>query len=195
MVQHKPTLLALVALSLLGSSCALTDPVLTLAYPPPSQQSEVRPARVPTASILQLVAVTDERQHQDAIGDVRNGWGMRIARIRTDDDPREWIERALTYELEHAGHELSTTKVPDADRVSVALERAFCPDDTDYRAEVRLLILVERGDRHLLRRTYEARAGLAGDDATAQDVLAKALRKALRSFLADYARVAANPNS
>jgi len=165
-------------------ACALTDRRLELAYPLDAYAIIEASAVEPTT--VRVLALRDDRRDPQEIGERRNGWGMRYARVFTGDSVLGWLRDALSAELALAGYEELPSGPEDADAsIALTLQRAFAPDVGPHVAEVAFLGEARAGGLVLFRRRFEG-VVLRGEvpaEATPTANLALALREALRSFL------------
>lgn len=189
---------AAIGAGMLGG-CALTTRNATLIYPPASSQGAVAVAQAATPSApsgitIAVLPFVDQRSDKTKVGDVRNGFGMKLAPIRTVNSVPEWVRDAVALELKNAGYNAATsTTVADS---SLAVEGDILNVRADaylsYGGTVELLIRLRKGGRELIRHTYAGK-GSAGTSwgATAKSYaqsLALALADALRQIVPDVER-------
>ena len=180
--------------------CAFSTRNATLIYPPASSQgvvavAQAAPPPAPSDITIAVLPFVDRRSDTTKVGDVRNGFGMKLAPIRTVNSVPVWVRDALALELKNAGYNAATsTTVPDS---SLAIEGEILKARADayvtYGGEVELLIRLTKGGRDLMSHSYTGK-GSAGTNwgATAKSYaqsLALALADALQQIVADVGRV------
>ena len=148
----------------------------------------------PRGITIAVLPFIDRRSDTTKVGDVRNGFGMKMAPIRTVNRVPVWVQDALALELNNAGYTADTaTTVPDS---SLAIQGEVLMAHTDayfsYGGEVEVLIRLTKGGRDLMSHVYAGK-GSAGTNwgATAKSYgqsLAVALADALRQIVTDVGR-------
>ncbi|HEY7116420.1 MAG TPA: hypothetical protein VH475_07540 [Tepidisphaeraceae bacterium] len=142
-----------------------------------------------------------ERGQEDEakIGQVRNGYGMATAKVlSTDGDAGEWIRRALTDELVHAGFSVSQSNAPSgaasAGRVGgTTVSGTVIEFMTDmgwqgYQTRIRVKCIVTRYGQERLNKEFaveDGGSGITGSSGEYRDVLTAALTKLMRKAVPD----------
>jgi hypothetical protein len=189
---------ALLAAAAALGACASDRSVRLVAPARPAPALEALEAAAPLepAADPELVhaLLYDQRVPELTLGELRNGWGMRVGRIRSDDPVLPWVRSALEVELAAAGLELapeerSTGPAPDELVLSLGLHRAFCPDRGGAGAEVELDAEVFRAERRLLGRRFLGVVEHAPGQAP-EEALAAALQEALQALVLELEKAA-----
>ncbi len=89
--------------SVLLSGCALTQDSISLAYVPQTNAVPVAGA----SAVSVKVDITDSRSIKDRVGAKKNGFGMDMAAIISNDDVVETVKRAVHAELSDRGFKLA----------------------------------------------------------------------------------------
>ena len=173
------------------TGCALTPRNATLIYPPAEPEGAVSVAHAATPPASNGISITvlpfvDRRADTTKVGGVRNGFGMKLASIRTVNSVAAWVPEALTYELKAAGY--AAAPAATAPDTSLAISGEILKAETDayftYGGEVELLVTLTDGDRELIRRTYIGK----GSGGTNWGATAKSYAQSLSMALADVLR-------
>ncbi len=185
---------ACVAVALL-TACAFGTRNATLLYPPkgdagvvPAAQAAVVPA--PAKGAITLVTFVDQRTDKNAIGTMRNGFGMRTADVLADNSVTDWVTQAVKLELEKSGYAV-TLGGPQAAGAVVKGEvlKVFCDMYMSYTGQVSLRLQLSRDGQDLITRNYdgEGSAGIAfaGTAASFAESLSRALAAALKPVVAE----------
>lgn len=179
---RRPCVLALIcASSVLLSGCAFGTRRPILSYTP------ITP-HVPAKGItVQVAPFHDERFDKDIIGYMRNGYGMRTAKVVTETDVAEWVTQALEAELVNAGYTVMDSK-PASATVEGAVLHVFCDAFLMYEGKVEVEIAVRRGSDVLLKEKYrgtDQELNIAGTSRGYALVLEKSLQAALQDAVRD----------
>jgi hypothetical protein len=183
--------------------CALSTRNATLVYPadnPPAlvAVAEAAPLSRANGSPIVIRPFFDRRADKTKLGNVRNGFGMKLAPIQTTDSVTVWVQEALALELTKVGFRV-VDSLADAESTLVIggdVMKANADAYLSYSAQVELNIRLMRGDRELLTRLYLGKgAGGANWTATSKsfaNALALALADALGMVVGDVEQVAAS---
>lgn len=138
----------------MAGGCAFGDRHVSLTYQPlsePAAQSSGRAAITP---------FSDERRDPLVVGEVRNGYGMKTAKVLIDDqDAGAWLANAVSDELKRSGIEV--VKIADANVtnelaiVTGSLQHLYTKSYMSHRCTVRAKILVTQYNVPVLSREYE----------------------------------------
>ena len=173
------TLAILIGLTL--SSCAFGTrrPVLSYTAITPSSPSNGIP--------IYVAPFSDERFDKDLIGYMRNGYGMRTAKVITETNLSDWVTDALKAELANAGYTV-VDKDPDAAQVSGEILQVFCDAFWMYEGKVELDVSLRQGDAEILREKYRGTSqdvNIAGTSKSYALTLEKSLQNLLRDVVRD----------
>jgi len=89
-------------IAIFGAGCAFGTRTAVLDYPGDG------PWNAPAGAPLVLINEFDDGRVQTDVGDVRNGYGMRTARVVTTSDVAEWVTEAVATELGAKGFDVET---------------------------------------------------------------------------------------
>lgn len=178
----------LVLLCCAGTGCALSTRNAILTYPPPASGSVVAvahadsPTPAPKVAIV-LLPIGDRRADTSKLGNVRNGFGMKLAPIVAANSVPLWVQSALELELTNAGYAVvADTPVPDSSlTIGGAILKAHTDAYLGYSAEVVLEVQLTRAGCTRFSRTFVGK-GSGGVNMTAT---AKSYAKSLSYALAD----------
>lgn len=183
--------IAVTAMALAVSACALTEDTVTLNYVPPT--SVANPIQG-GAAVPVSVSVTDERtQDRDRVSVKKNGYGMEMAAIRSTNSPVDLIKSALEQEMAANGFKLGA----GGPVVQARLLRFF----TDYKigvfsgdaeADVSFMLEVKASDGSLVySRPIQVHGVISGvqiaNGSNAKNALELGLQNALTHVRADRA--------
>lgn len=156
-IQNIGFLLAALFILLQSTGCAFGTRKVSLGYTPSYFPPSV--AGKPTV----LVQTPKDVRHEESLGCVRNGWGMKTAKVETkpgQPTPAAWIAQALSYDLERAGCSVirRTPKdgtLPDF-TVGGSLLRAYVNSYMQMEGEISMDVYVKNKNRVALNRNYRA---------------------------------------
>jgi len=186
------SVLSVLAIALSGCAFGTRQP--TLVYPSHTTSDATgiaHAAPAPKKIEIILVKFADQRADTNAVGTVRNGFGMKTADVIPTNDVADWVTDAIRSELTGLGYTVvSNPAAADADSavtVSGAILNVYCDVYFNYTGQVSLIAMVTRGGKPLLDKHYSGE-GSAGTNwaATAEsysESLALALEDALRKFI------------
>jgi hypothetical protein len=89
-------------IAIFGAGCAFGTRTAVLDYPGDG------PWNAPAGAPLVRITEFDDGRAQTDVGDVRNGYGMRTARVVTTSDVAEWVTEAVATELGAKGFDVET---------------------------------------------------------------------------------------
>lgn len=182
---------AVAAMTLGLSACALSEDTITLAYVPAASTAAPIPG---AATVAVTVAVTDDRtKDRDRVSVKKNGYGMEMAAIRSTNSPVDVLKSAVEQELTLRGFKLSA----GGPTVQVRLLRFF----NDYKlgmlsgdaaADVSIMLEVKGTDGAVLySRPIQVQGVLSGvqiaNGSNAKTALELALTNAMNHMRADTA--------
>lgn len=186
---------ACVAVALL-TACAFGTRNATLLYPPKGDAGVVPAAQAavatpaPAKRAVTLVTFVDQRTDKNAVGTMRNGFGMRTADVLASNSVTNWVTQAVKLELEKRGYAV-TLGAPQAAGAVVTGEvlKVFCDMYMSYTGQVSLRMQLSRDGQGLITRNYdgEGSAGIAfaGTAESFAESLSRALAAALKPLIAD----------
>lgn len=183
-------------LCLLGvSACAFGDRRANLSYPPAESDDEVavvstaqaREATRASRGMIILAAFSDRRPDKKIVGHVRNGFGIKTAEVLAQNDVREWVEKAIAWELENAGYEV-TREAPEGASESAAVlsgdvVRVYCDAYFSYDGEVILQAVLTKNGEILSDRSYSGQGSVGLNWAATAESYAQSLALALQQAL------------
>jgi hypothetical protein len=144
--------IALAVSPLFSAGCALGDRNISLLYDTVASES---PGSGKTVAVVKF---KEMRQRQE-VGEVRNGYGMKLAKVYAkDQDVGAWVANALCSELENSG--ISVNKFEDAapPSASIVIEgtvpEAYVKMYMTRRGTVRTHVVVTKAGVTVLDREY-----------------------------------------
>lgn len=195
---------AVVALALAASSagCAFGTRHAHLVYPPPANSAEsgaavAEAAPAPGGFPIILLRFNDLRSDKSVVGTVRNGFGMRTAKVVADNDVAGWVTDAVGQELEQAGYRVTVVHVAENDSGPPVLSgdvlKVFGDAYLVYTGEVTFRAKVTRDGHEIHAAEYTSKKS-GGLNATASadsyaNALAAALADDIAQLLADLSRL------
>jgi hypothetical protein len=183
--------------------CALSTRNATLVYPPPDSPGLVAVANAaPSATAREASIVvlpfSDRRPDKTKLGNVRNGFGIKLAPIRTTDSVTVWVKNALALELTKAGFQVTDSAAGSEASLTIGGDvlKANADAYLSYGAQVELQVRLMQGDRELFSRPYLGK-GSGGTNWTATsksfaNTLARALADALGMVVGDVEQAVAS---
>ena len=186
-------------LGLMLSGCAFGNRQAALDYPPPAETEVVSSAQASTApasrGVIYLAGFEDLRPDKDVVGHVQNGFGMKTADVIAQREIPEWVQAALTYELEAAGYSVDDAEAAPSDATTLSGDviRVYCSAYFAFDGEVTLRVEANKAGETLLDRSYSG-TGSAGANFAAtgdgfSESLSLALRAALQQVIAELAKL------
>lgn len=194
---HVVRLLVLSGFFSLITGCAFGTRRANLTYMPAPGTRGLGPtaamaSTAPTApgAPLVLVQFADQRSDKRAIGEVRNGWGMRTADVVAETDVAEWVTQAVMTELEKTGYKIAKVNTPTTAPVLTGdILTVYCTALFSYEGEVSFFARVKKDGEEILARRYTGKgsAGLnwAATSSGYADSLTLALANAIHELVAD----------
>lgn len=175
-------LFAILPTAFLTGGCALGDRKIALLYEPASDCKAAPPQAVAVAKF------DDLRQDKALVGEVRNGYGMKMAQVLLENqDAGGWVSNAVSAELERTGCQVAKVERPtDAGSVPVvqgAIIELYTKMYMTYDCRVKLKIQVTKSGVVLFNKDYEGKGGGLAVLVTAQEyemVTKAALQDALK---------------
>ena len=97
--------------------------------------------RAPLEMSVVVPPVEDYRSDQDSVGCVRNGWGMKTAKVECVDHVPEWLRKSVVDSLRNAGiNVIEHAAETDDPVVQVILHELYCESMMQYDAEVKVAV-------------------------------------------------------
>jgi len=152
----KKILFVAVAVFLL-SGCALGPRRPMLGY------SIVLQPAVKNNIVIAVSEFKDERTwSKEKIGDVKNGYGMRMGDIIPQNSVTAWVTDALKKELDNAGYIISNEVTTSNSIEGVVLE-VYTDSYMNYGGRVKVKVTLRKGEEVLFNNEYSAQknAGMA----------------------------------
>lgn len=184
--------------AILGSGCAFGDRKAKLDYPPVEMQNageaQAAPAS-PARGVILIGDFNDIREDKTVVGHVRNGFGMKTAKVLPQKDVTIWVRDALAYELEAAGYTVVNGAAAPSEATSVSgdILRAYCDAYFTYDGLVVLRVEANRHGQALMNKSYTGNGSVgiswAGTGDSYSESLSLALQEALRKAVADLSEL------
>jgi hypothetical protein len=164
------TCILLITTLLFVTGCAFGTRHATLNYPPRESAGDVGIAEASTpaagsGNAVVVVPFVDHREDKEIIGHVRNGLGMKTAKVVADGDVARWVNQAVSMVLERAGYDVimgqTQSESPAVFVLSGEIVTVYCDAYFTYKGEVSVFASVAKGDREVLKKRYVGK-GSAG---------------------------------
>jgi hypothetical protein len=95
----------------------------------------------------------DDRLDREVIGHVRNGYGMKTAKVVTTTNISDWVTEAMKAELRNSGYTVSDN--PSADnKVKGEVIKVYCDSFMTYDGEVGIEVALERKGEKIFSQKY-----------------------------------------
>lgn len=178
------------------AGCAFGTRTANLSAPTPAtpqSRAAASPAVPAARGKVSLLPFTDRRDNTQTIGEVRNGWGMHTADVKSDRDIAAWINQSAKTALERDGFDVLAADTADLDdrwpRISGKILTVYCRALFTYEAEISFFARIAQGGRELVNKRYTG-TGSAGVNWAATGAgyaasLEAALGDALAQLIAD----------
>lgn len=153
--------------SLFASGCAFGTRQAKITYPPTGSQGEkVGLIGAPAGSHGEIVLekFNDDRADKTLVGHVRNGYGIKTAKVVGEPDLTSVVNEAVRCELVRAGYAVQTPADATATNtpvISGALVKLYCDAYMSYEGTASIYVRITRDGKEILRKTYEGQ-GSAG---------------------------------
>jgi len=127
----------------------------------------------------------------DHIGDVRNTYGMKTAKVLANNDVPEYVTKSVVSELENSGFEViedDEDSNPNDIILSGELDKFYCGMYFNQRADIAVRIEVTYKGKELLDKTYIAEGKAAAITASSESysrVFNEAMQKINSQVVAD----------
>ncbi len=182
----------LISACLLGialTGCAFGDRHAKLDYPPSEGSGLVTSAQASPASgsrgVIYLEDFRDVRPDKEIVGHVKNGLGMKTAKVIATRDVTEWVHDAVAHELKAAGYGVEERAAAPDDAIILSGDILFvyCSASFTYDGDVTLQVEAKRAGRHLLDRSYSGTGSAGVSFAATGDSYSESLSLALKAAL------------
>jgi uncharacterized lipoprotein len=172
-----------VALSIGG--CALTEDTVRLSYQPRGAAGQVGAAQAVTVAVV----VRDERRgkERDRVSCKKNGYGMEMAAIRSENDVPGLVQGAVQSELSRRGFRAGAggvTVVVEVHRLYNDFKIGFFSGDADAEADLEVRVY-PAGATEGTPALYEGRAEGAGQNPNVQLSSGENAKVALEAALSE----------
>ncbi len=146
------------------------------------------------AKKIYLEPFGDKRPVKDDIGDLRNGYGMKLGEIVLTNDAGEAVTNAIRQELEQSGYQVvaatSGTQPADAPTLTGDVVELDCCSKgfTDLKSEISLDVALTDSGTEKLKRIYAgdgSKSGLFYTQSSYEAAMSRALENALEQLIAD----------
>ena len=101
-----------------SSACALTTETIQLDYSPRTGVAQIQQAETVTV----LVSVSDTRSRTDRVSSKKNGYGMEMAAITSQNDPVSVVRQAIEAELRGRGFQIGQSGLT----VKTEVQKYYC---------------------------------------------------------------------
>lgn len=148
-----------------------------------------------TSRVISIARPMDLRPDPTTVGNVRNGYEMVMAQVRSNNDVPMWVANSLTAGLEQAGYRVERVETVESAQTPVAIDIAVSRVFTNYtqgfftitgKGDVAAQVEVYKQGQRIFRRAYagkyETFALVAGIGISA-DGYQKLLDEAMKDFL------------
>jgi uncharacterized lipoprotein YajG len=99
----------------------------------------------------------DTRSQPQKIGALRNGYGMPIVKITTDDDVPTWMKTALEEELANAGFTVINKEKEDTYYIKGSILRISSGTYLTYSGKISMEMTLNQGSNVLLKKQYTSK--------------------------------------
>jgi hypothetical protein len=175
------------------NGCALGTRHGHLTYPPENGESKGLIASAhassarPSASRDILLTVSGNRTVMHLVGHVKNGFGMDMAAVETEDNIQMWVQDALTQELTHAGYNVTSDATVAAKESAIALDaeslKVYVDSYWTYNGDVELIVTLSRIDRKAFKRHYAGHGSIGINYAATAKGYGESLELALQDTI------------
>lgn len=185
----------LVVLVLAGTAgCAFTDRRVNLA--PPTSVPVIRPSSPNTtgaAKAINIARPQDLRPDPTTVGNIKNGYGMVTAQVRSNNDIPLWVTNSIIQGLERSGYTIERVETVDNAHHPVVIDLAVSRVFTEHvpgfftvtgSGDIVAQIEVYKNSKRVHRRTYTGTykdTGLVVS--TSADAYQQLLDAAMKNFL------------
>jgi uncharacterized lipoprotein len=179
------------------TGCAFGTRRVNLKYPPNVELKKQGVAYAdetmkPLEKNIYLVKFKDLRTRQD-VGEMRNGFGMKTARVIAQNDVVQWVNDSLKYELEKTGYAVTVVdgfpSKTDSIGVYGKVLSVYCTGSFTYEGIVSLTAGFYKEGKEIFTAVYngEESAGInwAGTSESYEETLELALQNVLRRLVQD----------
>ncbi|MBS0615692.1 MAG: hypothetical protein JSR58_03975 [Verrucomicrobia bacterium] len=104
---------------------------------------------------LKLQEFEDQRTDGQNIGSIRNGYGMTIIRIFTDDSIPDWVANALKTELTNAGYTIVSGDTPSDYSIEGKIKKLYATTYLIYHGRMSVEITLKKGQDVIFQKLYE----------------------------------------
>lgn len=139
--------LLIVALSCL-TGCKTRIP---LTYQPIQQKCASNNIPVSVASFQ------DSRKNPAIVGSKRNGYGISIIKIITQDSATDWVTNALKAEMSNAGYAITESSSDATYEVSGTLLNVYTTTYFIYHGRMSILVSVQKNGEKVFEKTYNTK--------------------------------------
>lgn len=141
----------LVVLTVGLGGCAFGNRHVAMKYAPEVQDDGQRSS---TAQEIVILPFEDSRPFEH-VGNVKNGFGMKTAKVKADGDVKEWVVSAISVELVEDGYTVLDQEEPGVLTMSGNITNVYCTAYGDYRGEIGLFVAVLLDGREIYSRKYD----------------------------------------
>lgn len=143
--------------------CAFTDRHVNLAPPTVMPQIAVPASTSASHRTVSIARPQDLRPDPTTVGNIRNGYGMVTAQVRSNNDIPLWVTNSVIAGLEQAGFRVERVETVETAHTPVAIDIAVSRVFTEHapgfftltaKGDVAAQIEVYKQGKRILRRTY-----------------------------------------
>jgi Uncharacterized lipoprotein len=161
-----------------GYGCAFGTRHVMLTYP--SDLAATAATRTASGTTVAVRAFEDKRNERGRVGEVRNGFGMRTAEVKADNNVVDWVRSAVMAELKKAGYR----PLPDPTaRGEIVIDgtilRVYCTALASYEGEVRFRAVVQDQGNKILDDVYTGEGGVGMNWTASSKSYGRSLNEAL----------------
>jgi len=113
------------------SACAFTDRHVNLA--PPTVMPPMVSSSVPQdGKVVSVARPEDLRPDPTTVGNIRNGYGMVTAQVRSNNDVAMWVANSLISGLEQAGYRVERAETAETAQTPLSIDIGVSRVFTEY---------------------------------------------------------------
>ncbi len=161
--QYLTVFLLITACSVLLPACAFTDRHVSLAPPQTIPQLAVAASPAQPGKVVSVARPQDLRPDPTTVGNIRNGYGMVTAQVRSNNDVALWVTNSLVTGLEQAGYRVERAETVETTQTPLAIDVGVSRVFTEYvpgfftisgKADIAAQIEIYKQGQRVLRRVY-----------------------------------------
>jgi hypothetical protein len=138
---------------------------------------------------LKIEEFDDLRAEGQKIGALRNGFGMPIVKIITDESVPNWVTNAFKMELTNAGYSIVDTHSADSYLIEGKIIKAFASSYVLYHGSMVVEIFLKKNDQVIFQKIYKTHenggANWIGQASMCAETLKYNLQEICKRFITD----------